>query len=210
MRCAAGRTNTIEMCRSDGSSSPAPSSNRPGSASAMPMMLDRDATNGSASGAESFARMRAVRSGPCGAPRAMLASCHTLTAASISSGRMLSTLIGRLYARQKDQKAPRSDPRPGLIPVTSVPQSRSPSGPPSAFQAKVVGKGRGLTDAFEVELERSSSRAMWLDGAKAVDVAGHGAIASSEPVAGRRHAWFYPRCGPQQALVIADGCVDSP
>ncbi len=77
----------------------APSSNRPGSASAMPTMSGRSATNGRASEAESFARMRAVRSGPCGAPRAILASRHTLTAASSSWGRMLRTFTGGSYAR---------------------------------------------------------------------------------------------------------------
>ena len=42
--------------------------------------------------------MRAVRSGPWGAPRATLASRHTLIAASISWGCMLRTFIGRSYA----------------------------------------------------------------------------------------------------------------
>jgi hypothetical protein len=95
----------MEMWRRDGSSSPAPSSNLPGSASAMPTMSGRDATNGSASGAESFAWMRAVRSGPCGAPRAMFASRHTLIAASSSSGRMLRTFIGKSYAQQERLEA---------------------------------------------------------------------------------------------------------
>jgi hypothetical protein len=99
VRCSTGRTNTIEMCRREGSGSPMPSSNRPGSASAMPTMPGRSATNGRASDAESFARTRAVRSGPCGAPRAMLAFRHTSTAESSSWGSMLRTFTGESYAR---------------------------------------------------------------------------------------------------------------
>lgn len=43
--CAAGCTKTIEICRRVGSSPPAPSSRRPGSASAMPTISGLSATN---------------------------------------------------------------------------------------------------------------------------------------------------------------------
>lgn len=90
--------------------SPMPSSNRPGSASAMPTIPGRSATNGRASDAESFARTRAVRSGPCGAPRAMLAFRHTLTAESSSWGSMPRTFTGGSYSRLPS-------PSPGEFPA---------------------------------------------------------------------------------------------
>ena len=64
MRCAAGCTSTIEMCSSDGSGSPATSSNRPGSADATPTMPCRSTTNGKVFEAESFSK-RWVRSRIC-------------------------------------------------------------------------------------------------------------------------------------------------
>jgi hypothetical protein len=65
----------------------------------MPTISGRSATNGKASEAESFARMRAVRSGPWGAPRAIFAWRHTPTAASSSTSvRTLSTLISLILA----------------------------------------------------------------------------------------------------------------
>jgi hypothetical protein len=60
-----------------------------------------------------------VRSGPCGAPRAMFASRHTLTAASSSWGRMLRTFTGCSYARLPSRRLAtfRSGPV-GQVPAT--------------------------------------------------------------------------------------------
>lgn len=80
------------------------------------------ATNVRASGAESFARMRSVRSAPCGAPRAMFAARHTSSAASSSPGSMRRALTGRRRrpfesrgSRSTPKQASRSGATPGSL-----------------------------------------------------------------------------------------------
>gem|GEM_PF-3489814 len=120
------------MCRSDGSSSPAPSSNRPGSASAMPTTPGRSATNGRASGAVSFARIRSARCSPCGAPRAMFASRHTLSAKGSSWECMARTSTDGSYGpttrtAQHDNARRRSASRPRSTGCGPDGRSRDPA-----------------------------------------------------------------------------------